>query len=443
MEVSQWFGIYAVILVTCAIKSTRGDQSFVVSFQSESDGAMNPSDNEWIEFSNNITASMSMTACLWIKVRHFNRNIAVMLWSYCINPKNNEEMECLQMFLEGDESTANRNLIFKGYIPNHQLYAVFEVKLPLFQHRTWGHFCWSSSTIDGRNKLHYNGKLIGDRIINSSSARNIFHDSLKEQNAALIFGQEPDTLRGGYNKFQAFIGDLTGFNIWSYILNDTDIKDMSTCQTWGKGNMVSWEKGDIQRHNVSFKSLLSTKSLCTLEKKYFIIPKKVLYSNAHDQCVVHGGKLVVPRSEEESGEILNIVNKHKKQCDSHSKKHDELGPSVWIAATKFEGKWYEVGSDNTPSNILNYSNWEYPSLEGNKKCALLLSNGLWKQGGHECNYGALCAVCSITDTPVFTLKGICIDGDIDYNYYMKLGDKHEIKFFEGYKLNNIIFNETY
>ena len=48
---------------------------------------------------------------------------------------------------------------------------------------------------------------------------------------ALIFGQEQDRIRGGFERGQAYIGHLSEFNIWNVTLSEKDIFDMATCQT--------------------------------------------------------------------------------------------------------------------------------------------------------------------------------------------------------------------
>lgn len=127
---------------------------------------------------------------------------------------------------------------------------------------------------------------------------------------------------------------MTGFNIWNYTLNESDIKDIADCHSWPKGNIVGWEKNNMKSRNVLFNPLLDTSSLCVKEKEYFIFPEKVLYSTAHDPCAVHGGKVVVPESMEESKKILNIVNKHKEQCSDPF--NENFGSPIWLGVKKLK-----------------------------------------------------------------------------------------------------------
>jgi hypothetical protein len=73
-----------------------------------------------------------------------------------------------------------------------------------------------------------------------------------------------------------------------------------------------------------------------------------------------------------------------------------------------------------------------------------LNNRDWKEGGlSQCTFATFCTVCSITYIPVFTLKGICFNSDIDWNYYLKVGKGYEIQPYEGYKNNDIVFKKSF
>ena len=59
--------------------------------------------------------------------------------------------------------------------------------------------------------------------------------------AAFIFGQEPDVMRGAYDKNEAFLGDLAEFHVWNKVLNDRDIQEIASCKNGIKGNIINWE----------------------------------------------------------------------------------------------------------------------------------------------------------------------------------------------------------
>ena len=112
--------------------------------------------------------------------------------------------------------------------------------------------------------------MIGSKQINTNDIDFALKGSSQMQDFAFIFGQEPDALRGGFNRYQSFLGDLTGFNIWNYSLLDTEIKSMAMCNTWNTGNFVPWNKSQIANYNAITKPLNDTQSLCQRHERYFI-----------------------------------------------------------------------------------------------------------------------------------------------------------------------------
>ena len=130
--------------------------------------------------------------------------------------------------------------------------------------------------------------------------------------SALLFGQEPDTIRGGFEKQQAYLGHLSEFNIWSRALRDSDILNMALCKINMKGNTVAWEISGLVRHNVTIKDEIAISYFCeNSPTKYMIYSEKMRFSEAENLCKVHNGDLSLPKSDRESKTILGIVSKHK------------------------------------------------------------------------------------------------------------------------------------
>ena len=47
------------------------------------------------------------------------------------------------------------------------------------------------------------------------------------------------------------------------------------------------------------------------------------FSESNELCNIHGGKLIVPKSDQESEKILDIVSKNKKECTKNSNSREE------------------------------------------------------------------------------------------------------------------------
>lgn len=354
-------------------------------------------------------------------------------------------MRCVQMFLQPTLKSGYRDLVVIGEIQWQNGYNVFKMDVKPFFHRSWAHLCWSFSSLSGESKFYYNGLLLGIYILHETHEnKTVINSRSNLFDAAFIFGQEQDSMRGGYDKFQAFMGDLTELGLWNYIVADNKIREMAICKDWTKGNVVAWEKRYINAHNVILKDLEDRSSLCIDRHRLVIFPQKVIYSQAKEVCAIHGGKLVIPRSEQENSKLIQIVAKHKNNCVENGNPEGEK--AVWIGVRGINNVWYETNSNGSLGNSINYTKWSkvqpYPTSDNCTNCincSYLQNDGFWKKGFHAiCNFDALCTVCSITNTPVFTVKGACYNSDIDWNYYLNLDSMNQVKFFDGFKDTNLI-----
>ena len=163
-------------------------------------------------------------------------------------------MECVEVCLHAADYTLNRNLILQSYVilRNDEEVAYKRTQLKYYRHRTWTHLCWSYSAQTGESKYYQDGALFGTERFNVTQDDVALKASSKMKEWALIFGQEPDEMRGGFVRGQAYIGHLSGFNIWSYPLDDKDIGDMASCLTQIKGNVVAWEKTSLKNKNAIY-----------------------------------------------------------------------------------------------------------------------------------------------------------------------------------------------
>ena len=62
----------------------------------------------------------------------------------------------------------------------------------------------------------------------------------------LVLGQDQDSLGGGFEPDQSFIGEMTGVNIWSRVLVDQDIAALSKSCLAGEGDVFEWS--DFKNH---------------------------------------------------------------------------------------------------------------------------------------------------------------------------------------------------
>ena len=231
--------ILLFLLVMC--KSVSCQQRFVASFQKDIEGSFSATSDVWIEFSKKIPPFEQFTACHWIKIKFYNLKVAANLWSYCTIKDSGDKMRCLQAFMTGNLQTANRDLVFQVEIPlkNSQKFKNIKMNVKFFRHRTWTHFCWIFSGITGISKLYYDGILLQTEKINLDGLDLTIKDANNIYDVAFIFGQEPDSMRGGFDNQQAFLGDLSELNLWNYTMQDIDVLQMASCRDGRKGNIVA------------------------------------------------------------------------------------------------------------------------------------------------------------------------------------------------------------
>ena len=419
----------------------NGKSSFIASFQTEIDGSTVATTDSWIRFSDPIPSVKELTTCHWLKIKFYNINIAACLWSYCIIENADDELKCIQVCLYGVHNTANRNLLMEGwlYLQNYQEGKSVTKNLNSYMHRTWVHLCWSFSAISGISRLYHNGDLLHMEKLNVTDNDWAIKGSNKIYDSDLIFGQEPDIMRGGFDKYQAYIGDLAEFNIWNYTLSESEIREMASCNKLVKGNIVAWEQSDWITNNVLITDLPEKVNLCSNYQKYVIFPERVRYLEAKEICEIHGGILVVPKSDKESRIILDIALTHKDVCINNQVA--ERFDVVWIGATKINYVWYEISTAGYSKTPLNYTKILQAQATSHAECGWLRNDGGWMDGVYSCTLVSLCTICEMRKQSIFTLKGTCDISEIDWNYYPYIDSRNEIKLYEGYRTTNLVYDE--
>ena len=74
----------------------------------------------------------------------------------------------------------------------------------------------------------------------------------------LLLGQDQDSVGGGFDVNQRFLGEMTGVNIWNHVMTSQEIFNMSRSCLAGEGNLVSWSNLSCRiQGNVSMIALAS------------------------------------------------------------------------------------------------------------------------------------------------------------------------------------------
>uniref|UniRef100_A0A8C5EN34 Neuronal pentraxin-1-like n=1 Tax=Gouania willdenowi TaxID=441366 RepID=A0A8C5EN34_GOUWI len=108
-------------------------------------------------------------------------------------------------------------------------------KLPfLINDGKWHHICVTWTTRDGVWEAYQ------DSVKRGTGENLAPYHPIKPQ-GLLILGQEQDTLGGGFDATQAFVGDLANFHIWDRKLSEGEIYNLATCSSKAQvGNVFAW-----------------------------------------------------------------------------------------------------------------------------------------------------------------------------------------------------------
>nr|XP_015090591.1 neuronal pentraxin-1 [Vicugna pacos] len=104
----------------------------------------------------------------------------------------------------------------------------------------WHHICITWTTRDGVWEAYQDGTQGGN-------GENLApYHPIKPQ-GVLVLGQEQDTLGGGFDATQAFVGELAHFNIWDRKLTPGEVYNLATCSTKAlSGNVIAWAESHIE-----------------------------------------------------------------------------------------------------------------------------------------------------------------------------------------------------
>jgi len=97
----------------------------------------------------------------------------------------------------------------------------------------WHQICATWRNSDGQWKSYEDGQL-------AKTGTGLKTGYTIQADGSLVLGQEQDSFGGGFDASQSFKGMLTNVNVWSYVLPEPSIMEMSKCCRTGEGNVYMW-----------------------------------------------------------------------------------------------------------------------------------------------------------------------------------------------------------
>ncbi|XP_020655271.2 neuronal pentraxin-2 [Pogona vitticeps] len=112
-------------------------------------------------------------------------------------------------------------------------------QLPLFiSDGKWHHICVTWTTRDGMWEAFQDGEKLG-------TGDNLAPWHPIKPGGILILGQEQDTVGGRFDATQAFVGEMSQFNIWDRVLKPEDIMTIANCSANMPGNIIPWVDNNV------------------------------------------------------------------------------------------------------------------------------------------------------------------------------------------------------
>ena len=394
------------------------------------------SDNEFAEFEGPIQNLTEFTSCHWEKLSYFAARSST-IWSYCYYDENERSrLKCVQLYSLGDRTSYYMDIVYSLWVAglgNKDL--DIQVKIDKYQHRVWNHVCVVYSTINSSSSLFFNGQPAGTRTYDSLP---IIPGTEYVVDYAFILGQEPDSLRGSFSSDQAFYGSISELNIWNKPIKKSIIKDLAAGTSFAKGNVVSWKRENFRFENIAVQDIQEERDFFhTRKKKYIIFPQKLLKNEATHICLEHGGSIVIPTSDKETKEVQDVLSKHAETCTSKNGLEVFSVPGCWLGLEKLESTWRKTDIEQLIFENKTYSKWRDDNWKAEHRgmCSRIHTDGLWTaEIKMECDALRLCTVCELSNTPVFSMKGLCRKtSPLQWNYYPIMNDSYQIDTYEGYK----------
>lgn len=133
--------------------------------------------------------------------------------------------------------------------------------------------------------------------------------------AIIVFGQDQDRFKGGYDDTQAFSGWIADFGISEKLLSAEEVKNISTCKALFGGDILTtgnvdnatagWEVGKVdildQEDIGEFCEVEKTVGLATIQGG-------MDYGEVNDTCSVMGGRLLtLTKALEMAGEVVETL----------------------------------------------------------------------------------------------------------------------------------------
>ncbi|XP_062376364.1 C-reactive protein-like [Sardina pilchardus] len=104
------------------------------------------------------------------------------------------------------------------------------------ERNTWNSICSTWDSNSGLVQVWING---------NPSTRKIGFKGNLDGEQSIVLGQEQDSVDGGFDVKQSFVGMITDVHMWDYVLSDSKIQKFANYLNFTPGNVINWKALDF------------------------------------------------------------------------------------------------------------------------------------------------------------------------------------------------------
>ena len=238
-----------VLLFLVPWYSTAEYSSFIASFQSQGYW----SEHEYLEYKDELPELKSFTVCHWEKTQFLSDSFNT-IWAYCHHLSANDlSLRCMEAFHTTPGEKGHSVMFFNKLNWGPEKSRIRKAWVISYRHRNWNHFCIVHSNTHKDTQLYHNGKHIKAMAFEGDDGPREYYmpKSTTVYDSAFTIGQEPDSLRGGFDKGEAFPGNISEFNVWDRALDEVEISAIVKCIYTKRGNIITWDLNKFSLNEVT------------------------------------------------------------------------------------------------------------------------------------------------------------------------------------------------
>lgn len=176
-----------------------------------------------------LTGVHELSVCTWLRVEEDYLGTVL---SYATEDKDNT------LVLYGRRSSPPGSMDFVIGDPSYR-----ELTLEDVLDGQWHHLCVVWSSIEGQFWQYTDQRLI------STGSR--FQKGYEiPPGGSMILGQEQDTVGGGFDQAEAFVGRLAGFALWTRVLSPAEVSGLATGKGVPRGAVLTLDDVEVLHGSV-------------------------------------------------------------------------------------------------------------------------------------------------------------------------------------------------